>query len=210
MLCPLALFINPTKENPVETSEFLSHLELSFLDQTLKQMFPRLERIKKSVYARIKFVIFMKLKGIKSIKKGYRLITINKEIAENLGFNPGNLPSYETIRHFINDLLPEKIEEIFYGVVKEIVKELKKNWEGKLIEDATVITAKRGEKEAEYNDYYETKGWKKDLLIDSNGIFLSFRDMEINENEGNFMEYHLKKLNDLGIFLKHITADGKY
>ncbi|MEM2583529.1 MAG: hypothetical protein QW519_04115, partial [Candidatus Thermoplasmatota archaeon] len=29
-------------------------------------------------------------------------------------------------------------------------------------------------------------------------------------NEGNFMEYHLKKLNDLGIFLKHITADGKY
>ncbi|MEM2258474.1 MAG: hypothetical protein QXE46_01040, partial [Candidatus Thermoplasmatota archaeon] len=43
-------------------SEFLSHLELSFLDQTLKQMFPRLERIKKSVYARIKFVIFMKLK----------------------------------------------------------------------------------------------------------------------------------------------------
>ncbi|MEM2259360.1 MAG: hypothetical protein QXE46_05670, partial [Candidatus Thermoplasmatota archaeon] len=61
MLCPLALFINPTKENPVETSEFLSHLELSFLDQTLKQMFPRLERIKKSVYARIKFVIFMKL-----------------------------------------------------------------------------------------------------------------------------------------------------
>ncbi|MEM2388532.1 MAG: hypothetical protein QXW78_05415, partial [Candidatus Thermoplasmatota archaeon] len=63
----------------------------------------------------------------------------------------------------------KKIEEIFYAVVKEIVKELKKNWEGKLIEDATVITAKRGEKEAEYNDYYETKGWKKDLLIDSNG-----------------------------------------
>ncbi|MEM1513742.1 MAG: hypothetical protein QXE46_03080 [Candidatus Thermoplasmatota archaeon] len=36
-------------------------------------MFPRLNRIKKSVYARIKFVIFMKLKGIKSIKKGYRI-----------------------------------------------------------------------------------------------------------------------------------------
>ena len=37
-----ALFRNPTKDNPVETSEFLSHLNLSFLDNTLQQMFPRL------------------------------------------------------------------------------------------------------------------------------------------------------------------------
>ncbi|HEC77478.1 MAG TPA: hypothetical protein ENI33_09555, partial [Thermoplasmatales archaeon] len=31
-----ALFRNPTKENPVETSEFLSHLDLGFLDPVLK------------------------------------------------------------------------------------------------------------------------------------------------------------------------------
>ncbi|MEM2583635.1 MAG: hypothetical protein QW519_04685, partial [Candidatus Thermoplasmatota archaeon] len=76
-------------------------------------MFPRLERIKKSVYARIKFVIFMKLKGIKSIKKG--------------------TSSYETIRHFINDLLPEKIEEIFYAVVEchygiEFLYRIQESW----------------------------------------------------------------------------------
>ena len=62
-----SLFINPTEESPVETSEFLSHLNLDFLDPVLKEMFPRLERIKKKVYARIKFVVFMKLSNIKYI-----------------------------------------------------------------------------------------------------------------------------------------------
>ncbi|MEM2259049.1 MAG: hypothetical protein QXW78_05655 [Candidatus Thermoplasmatota archaeon] len=32
--------------------------------------------------------------------------------------------SYETIRYFINDLLPEKIEEIFYAVVKEMGRKI--------------------------------------------------------------------------------------
>jgi len=54
-----ALFRNPTKYNPVETLEFLSHLNLSFVDNTLQQMFPRLSRIKENVYARIRFVVFI-------------------------------------------------------------------------------------------------------------------------------------------------------
>ena len=82
------LFKDPTKDNPVETSEFLSHLNLSFLDNILQQMFPRLPRIKESVYARIRFVVFMKLRGIKFVKKAYREIEMNRKIAKNLGFNP--------------------------------------------------------------------------------------------------------------------------
>ena len=93
-----ALFRNPTKDDPVEISEFLSHLNLSFLDNTLQQMFPRLSRIKESVYARIRFVVFMKLGNVKYIAEAYRKLITNKEIAQNLGFDPSNLPSYETIR----------------------------------------------------------------------------------------------------------------
>jgi len=195
-----ALFRNPTKENPVEISEFLSHLNLSFLDNILQQIFPRLSRIKESVYARIRFVIFMTLKGIKFVKKAYREIEMNRKIAKNLGFNPNKIPSYETIRHFVFDLLPNKIEEIFYRIVGEIEKQLKKKgkWTGKVVEDATVIMARRGDEEAKYNGYYETYGWKKDLFIDSsNKIFLSYKDMKINENEGEYMKYHLNKLNKL-------------
>ena len=176
-------------------------------------MFPRLSRIKESVYARIRFVIFMTLRGIKFVKKAYREIEMNRKIAKNLGFNPNKIPSYETIRHFIFDLLPNKIEEIFYRIVSEIEKQLKKKgkWTGKAVEDATVIIARKRDEEAKYNGYYETHVWKKDLFIDSsNKIFLSYKDMEINENEGEHMEYHLRKLNELGIRITHITADGKY
>jgi len=207
------LFKDPTKDNPVETSEFLSHLNLSFLDNILQQMFPRLPRIKESVYARIRFVIFMTLRGIKFVKKAYREIEMNRKIAKNLGFNPNKIPSYETIRHFIFELLPNKMEEIFYRITKEIEKQLKKKgrWTGKAVEDATVIIARRGDEEAKYNGYYEAYGWKKDLFVDSvNKIFLSYKDMEINENEGEHMKYHLKKLNEMGIKITHITADGKY
>ena len=207
-----SLFINPTKENPVEISEFLSHLNLSFLDSSLKKMFPRLERIKEGVYARVKFVVFMKLSNTKYIAEAYRKLITNKEIAQNLGFDTSNLPSYETVRHFINDLLQNKIDEIFYEVVKELEKQLKGKgkWTGDVVEDATVITARRMDKEAKYSGYYKTYGWKKDLFIESNGIFLSYKDLEINDDEGCYMEYHLKKLNRLSIFINHITADGKY
>jgi len=204
------LFINPTEEIPVETSEFLSHLNLGFLDLVLKEMFPRLERIKKGVYARVKFVVFMKLSNIKYIADAYRKLITNKEIAQNLGFNPSNLPSYETIRYFVNNLLQNKIDEVFYAVVKELEKQLKRKgkWTGEVVEDATVITARRMDKEAKYSGYYKTYGWKKDLLIESNGIFLSYKDLEINDDEGRYMESHLKKLNP--IFITHITTDGKY
>ncbi len=127
-------------------------------------------------------------------------------------FDTSKLPSYETIRHFVNDLLSHRIEEIFNDVVKELEKQLKRKgkWYGNVVEDATVITAKRMDKEAKYSGYYKTYGWKKDLLIESNGIFLSYKDLEINDDEGHYMEYHLKKLNRLSIFINHVTADGKY
>jgi len=207
-----SLFINPTEESPVETSEFLSHLNLDFLDPVLKEMFPRLEQIRESVYARVKLLIFMKLSNMRYIAYAYRKLITNKEIAQNLGFDTSNLPSYETIRHFINDLLFCKIEEVFYGVVKELEKQLKRKgkWTGDVVEDATVITARRMDKEAKYSGYYKTYGWKKDLFIESNGIFLSYKDLEINDDEGCYMESHLKKLNQLSIFINHITTDGKY
>ena len=161
------LFKNPTEDTPVETSEFLSHLNLEFLDPVLKEMFPRLEYIRLKVYARVRLVLFMKLRGIKCITDAYRILQTNPMVTENLGFYPDNLPVYETIRHFINDLLTEKVDKVFYRVVEEIDRRMKNKGEKleKGREDATVITAKRNDDEAEYSGYYKTKGWKKDLLV---------------------------------------------
>ena len=158
----------------------------------------------------------MKLrKDLQKVAELYRVIQSNEGIARNLGFDPYNLPGYETIRHFINDLLDDEVlDHLFYIQVEEIKHQLERYGEKlgeKALEDATPITAKRGDSEAEYNGYYKVKGWKKDLLIDQkHKVFLAFQNLGINENEGQVLPLNLEKLREIGINVGEITADGKY
>ncbi len=206
------LFENPAEDNPVETSEFLSHLHLGFLDGILRELFPRLERIKPEVYARVRLVLFMKLQGIRYITEVYRILQTKPTVAENLGFDPCHLPSYETIRHFINDLLADMVDDIFYRVVREIDRYLAKHGETlkQAREDATVITARRGDATASYSGYYKTWGWKKDLMVSDQGIFLSYKDLGINDDEGRALSSHLEVLQDNDIRLDSLIVDGGY
>ena len=209
-------FVNPTEETPVETSRFLKHLDLEWVDPILKVLFPRFNWIKHRLYPRVRLMIFMKIrKDLQKVSELYRVIQSNEEIARNLGFDPYDLPGYETIRHFINDLLDDEVlDHLFYVQVGEIEHQLERYDEKlgeKVLEDATPITAKRGDPEAEYNDYYKVKGWKKDLMIDSkHRVFLAFQNLGINENEGQSLPLNLEKLQGIGIIVDEITADGKY
>jgi len=158
----------------------------------------------------------MKLrKDLQKVSELYRVVQSNEEIARNLGFDPHSLPSYETFRHFINDLLNDEIvEQLFYREVKAIGQELHRYSKAlgeKTLEDATIITAKRGDVEAGYSGYYEDYGWKKDLLIDQKyKVFLAYQNLGINENEGQALPVNLEKLQNIDIHVGEITADGKY
>ena len=71
-------------------------------------------------------MIFMKLrKDLQKVAELYRATQSNDEIARNLGFDPHDLPGYETIRHFINDLLDDEVlDHLFYIQVEEIKHQL--------------------------------------------------------------------------------------
>lgn len=200
----------------METSRVLRFLDLEWVDLVLRRLFPRFEWIKHRLYPRVRLVMFMKLRpDLKKVSEVYSVILSNAEIARNLGFDLHNLPSYETIRHFINDLLDdETIEQVFYREVKAIEQELHSYGERlgeKTLEDATVITAKRGDSESEYNEYYDDRGWKKDLVLDQkHRVFLAYHNLGINENEGHALPSNLGKLGEIGININEITADGKY
>ncbi len=209
-------FTNPTKETPVETSRFLKHLNLSWIDQLLQQVFPRFHQINHKLYPRVRLLFFQKLRpDLKHITEAYRVLQADPEIAQNLGFNPDDLPTYETIRHFINDHLTDHIlEQFFYTEVKTIEQELNRYGETltkEAVEDATIITAKRADPEAEYNGYYEDNGWKKDLLMNrKHKVFLAYQNLGINDSEDKALPMNLQKLQEINLHIEEITVDGKY
>jgi len=209
-------FINPTKETPVETSRVLRYLDLSWVDPILQKLFPRFQWIKHRLYPRVKLVMFQKLRpDLRKVAETYRVLQTDSEIARNLGFDPGDLPQYETIRHFINDLLDdETVQQVFYQEVRTMDQELHRHGEKlgeKTLEDATIITAKRDDPEAEYNGYYEDWGWKKDLVLDQkHKVFLSYQDLGINEDEEQALPMNLALLQQINIHVDENTVDGGY
>jgi len=209
-------FINPTKETPVETSRVLRFLNLDWVDPVLQKLFPRFQWIKHRLYPRVKLMMFQKLRpDLRKVAEAYRVLQTDSEIARNLGFDPEDLPHYETIRHFINDLLDdETVKQVFYQEVGTIDQELHRHGERlgeKTLEDATIITAKRGDHEAEYNGYYEDWGWKKDLVLDQkHKVFLSYQDLGINEDEEQALPMNLAMLQQINIPVKENTVDGGY
>jgi len=189
---------------------------MSWADPILQQLFPRFSWIKHKLHPRMKLVLFQKLRpDLRKVSEVYSLLLSNEEIARNLGFDPYNLPSYETIRHFINDLLTDQIlEAFFYTEVKTIEQELNRYGETlteEAVEDATIITAKRADPEAEYNGYYEDYGWKKDLLMNrKHKVFLAYQNLSINDSEDKALPMNLEKLQTINLHIEEITVDGKY
>jgi hypothetical protein len=209
-------FINPTQETPVETSQVLQYLDLSWADPILQKLFPRFQWIKDRLYPRVKLMMFQKLRpDLRKVAETYRVIQTDSKIARNLGFDPEDLPRYETIRHFINDLLDEDtIKQLFYQQVTTIDHELQRYGEKlgeKTVEDAIIITAKRDDPDAEYNGYYKDCGWKKDLVLDQkHKVFLSYQDLGINEDEELALSKNLELLKQINIHIKETTVDGGY
>lgn len=211
------LFEDATEENPVEISRFLKHLDTTWADPLLELLFPRFHSIKKRLYPRLKLVLFQKLRpDLQKITQVYDVLVSQDEVARNLGFNPIDLPVYETIRHFINDLLDEEILNTWFHIqLREIQQHLIRLNQQRLgqetVEDATIITAKRNDPEAAYSGYYKDYGWKKDLLIDNHHkIFLGYQDLSITADESEALLCHLQRLQEIDIHVDTITVDGKY
>ena len=178
-------------------------------------MYPRFERIREAVYARTKLYFCMILTNNRKITNIYRDMKTNPYQAKLLGFKKGKLPTYETIRDFINTRLTDELEEeLFYKFVKEIQLELKRYSDSlgeEVGEDATPIQAKRNDDEAEYNGYYKTKGWKKDITIDlKHKIPIAYSDIGINDDEAKCLIPNLEQLDKIDIQCKLNKIDNGY
>ena len=208
-------FVNPSAEHPENVAWFLAFLDLSFLVPFLKKIYPRFERIEENVFARVKFLLYMILTNRRSLRNAYLSLKANPQYVKLLGFKDGKLQSYETLRAFINEKLSDSLlEEMFYLItikLKELLGEYGINFGERRGEDATVIRALPNDAEAEYNDYYKVKGYKKDIVIDlDTGLPLAYADIGINEHEGACLIPLMARLATLGFTCKEQKVDGKY
>lgn len=157
----------------------------------------------------------MILANKRKITKIYRDMQTNPDQAKLLGFKDGKLPTYETIRDFINKrLTDELLDELFNIIVSEIDNELQKSGDclgEESSDDATPIQAKRDDDEAKYNGYYKVKGWKKDIAIDlKHKIPIAFSNLEANEDEAKCLIPNLENLKKINIHCKLMKVDGGY
>lgn len=205
-------FRNPIASQPQDACAFLRHCDLSGVIAYFREVYPRFKQVIGRLEPRLKFALFMLLKNYNKIAKAHRDIICHPEKLELLGF--AKIPTYETLREFINEKVPLVIERLFDILIIELKREAEKHGIRLFVrcgEDATDIRAKDGDDEAEYSGYYHENDYKKDILVDmENGVVAPPIDLGINDNEGICLIPQLERLNKLGMHPTEMLVDGKY
>jgi hypothetical protein len=205
------VFRNPTSEQPIELSEFLSHLDVRSFLKVFERIYPRFRIIEQRLSPRLKFALFLAGKGCGRVTEGHRLLK-DERTRRNLGFKEE--PTYEVLREFINEKLPLVMDELCMVVLVELKRELERNGLPAfkhLANDATDLRARKTDKEAEFSGYYKEYGYKEDIVLDmDNYIPARWTNTGINYCEGYCLPCHLEALAQLGIHPETLTVDGKY
>jgi len=174
--------------------------------------YQRFEVVKPRLAPRIRCAALLKLKRFRSVREGYFYLKNHPEAWKQLGFE--ELPTYELLREFLNEKLPEVLGKLNDGVLVEASK--KANKLGKQIfedvsEDAVDLKARKTDREAEWSGYYKEYGYKADLAVDlQTGMVATPIFLGINEYEGYCFPKQAERLIKLGFEPKSWSFDGKY
>jgi len=208
-------FENPAEGQSVLAADFLSHLDLdrNEINTVLREAYPDLDRIhgfKKRVHARLRFLVWMTVKDFNQIKPAYKLLRHDLDAQLLLGFSDG-LPSYETLRKFINKLLTGARHEKLLSVLIVEQHRLLPTLGAVQVEDATPVQARRRETEAPYNPHYKIRMHKLELRWDiQREALLTQQFYHGTAGEGRWLTIFTDRLDDLGIKGTQLTIDGGY
>lgn len=211
-------FTNPTPQDPVRVAQFLAHADLGFLESVLESKYRDPDRVELPPLAMLNAVVFRKLTRISSWEKTVNHLRTHPEDAVRLGFRHADgrvrLPSGEWLRKWSRDRVDL---ETWETVLDELVERLRRALERHGIplgldvsQDATPVKA-RGDPDAEYNDHYQIRGYKLDLVMDRVlGVPLGKELIGVNEPEGACLRPGLERLKRLGFHVESIAIDHGY
>jgi len=126
--------------------------------------YTRFDIVKPRLAPRIRCAALFKLKRFRFVRALYIYLKDHPDVWKKIGFR--ELPTYEMLREFLNEILPEVLEELNNCTLIEASKEAKRLGEQifkDVSEDAVDIKARKTDREAEWSSYYKEYGYKADL-----------------------------------------------
>jgi hypothetical protein len=174
--------------------------------------YPRFEIVRPRLAPRIRCAAFFKLKRFRYVRALYIYLKDHPDEWRKLGFR--ELPTYELLREFLNEILPKVLEELNDRTLVEASKEARSlgmEIFKEVSEDAVDIKARKADKEAEWSSYYEEYGYKADLAVClQTGMIATPIFLGINEHEGHCFPKQAERLIQLGFKPESWGFDGKY
>jgi len=213
-------FSNPTNDNPMRASEFLSKLNLDNVLDAIGQKYGNKKwHFRYPPEAMIKALVFKYIKGLRHDTRLVRYLKAHPEEAKLLGFievkGELKIPSQQTFNHFV---LARLRNEGLYDIFDSLVLELKDKMSmlglqlGKTVSvDSTPLSSMKNDKDAKYNPHYDIKGYKVHNVIDAD-FFLPLALNFTTAIDGDSPQYLplLDRLHTMGFDFGTILADGAY
>jgi hypothetical protein len=208
-------FTNPGPDNPVPASVFLYHLELDHapIHDVLQQAYPayrRNEHLPQKVQARLKFYLWMTLKGHEHIQPAYNELQEDAKAAFRLGFRDG-LPAYDTLREFINDRFSADLKRELRRVLLRLTVQHHPSLGDEQAHDATPVPASRWDTACPYNGYREVEMHKLEARWDPEyAALLGLQFYHGTCDEGRWVVPFHERMRDVGVRGGTVTVDGGY
>jgi len=214
-------FLDPSAEQPMEASKFLSFLRLDPITKELRSFYKDLEHFHYPLDAMLRTAIYQRLIGLRHTTQLETKLnnSWHDSIPRNLGFREVDgkveIPDRRTIDHFIWKRLGRTGTNI---VLDLMVIELRKYLNRRRIHvgrriaiDSTPLEGMYRDEDADYNGHYELFMYKvhQATCVDT-GLSLAKVVSRANDYDGDYLIPLVRKLQRLGIAVDEIIADHAY
>jgi hypothetical protein len=214
-------FHDPTPEQPMEASRFLTFLRLDPITKELRSFYKDLEHFHYPLDAMLRTVIYQRLIGLRHTTQLETKLnnSWHDSIPRNLGFREVDgkveIPDRRTIDHFIWKRLGRTGTNL---VLDLMVIELRKYLNRRRIHlgrriaiDSTPLEGMYRDEDADYNGHYELFMYKvhQATCVDT-GLSLAKIVSRANDYDGDYLIPLVRKLQRLGIAVDEIIADHAY
>jgi hypothetical protein len=206
-------FQDPDPVHPVDAGEFLARLDTRDLAARVWRRYSKPQQVRWDPEGMLRVVLYFGIKGYQHLTQAWRDLHHRPELAWSFGLE--GVPPYKTLWHFVHKRLGlEGVRELFSRLVELVVSEGRARGLplGDVVSvDSMPIETCLRDKRAQYNPYYEVRGYKAHNVVDSHhGVPLDFKLTVLNRSEDQELPDALRRVRGRGCPIENVLADTAY